>query len=154
MSQEWSDDAGVSRSILHGYKLILASLLVWEYLRSPAKNLSCFGNGLMNILKIWTPHVLSPTWMVSSPKDCCARHKGLSETRIPHTSGLIIMFPYSNCPYSNWINKAILVGGFKFQTFFGIFHFNPFHIWDVILPIDSIIFQDAYCTTSITSWDH
>ena len=26
----------------------------------------------------------------------------------------------------------------------------PFHIWDVILPIDfhSIIFQDGYCTTN------
>ena len=44
-----------SRAILHGYKLILTSLLVfsWEYLRSPAKNWSFFagitwliGNGI------------------------------------------------------------------------------------------------------------
>ena len=36
-----------------------------------------------------------------------------------------------------------LVGGFKHLDYF------PFHIWDVILPIDfhSIIFQDGYCTT-------
>jgi hypothetical protein len=27
-----------------------------------------------------------------------------------------------------------------------IFYF-PFHIWDVILPIDFHIFQDGYCTT-------
>ena len=33
-----------------------------------------------------------------------------------------------------------LVGGFKHEFYF------PFHIWDVILPIDfnSIIFQDGY----------
>jgi len=24
----------------------------------------------------------------------------------------------------------------------------PFHIWDVILPIDFHIFQDGYCTTN------
>jgi len=24
----------------------------------------------------------------------------------------------------------------------------PFHIWDVILPIDVHIFQDGYCTTN------
>jgi hypothetical protein len=29
--------------------------------------------------------------------------------------------------------------GWWFQTFF-MFHFNPFHIWDVILPIDELIF--------------
>jgi hypothetical protein len=26
----------------------------------------------------------------------------------------------------------------------------PFHIWDVILPIDEHIFQDGYCTTNQT----
>ena len=33
----------------------------------------------------------------------------------------------------------LLVGGFKYEFYF------PFHIWDVILPIDfhSIIFQDG-----------
>ena len=38
----------VPRSILHGYLLILTSLLVWkwEYLRSPAKNLSFFAGYL------------------------------------------------------------------------------------------------------------
>ena len=33
--------------------------------------------------------------------------------------------------------KPILVGGFKDFDYF------PFHIWDVILPIDVHIFQDG-----------
>ena len=37
---------------------------------------------------------------------------------------------------------ANLVGGFWHMFFF------PFHIWDVILPIDFHIFQDGYCTTN------
>jgi hypothetical protein len=32
----------------------------------------------------------------------------------------------------------ILVGGFKHEFYF------PFHIWDVILPIDFHIFQDGW----------
>ena len=35
-----------------------------------------------------------------------------------------------------------LAGGFKHEFYF------PFHIWDVILPIDVHIFQDGYCTTN------
>ena len=36
----------ITGSILHGYFIILTSLLVWEYLRSPAKNLSFFAGHL------------------------------------------------------------------------------------------------------------
>jgi hypothetical protein len=34
----------------------------------------------------------------------------------------------------------MLVGGLEYVF--------PFHIWDVILPIDFHIFQDGYCTTN------
>jgi len=41
-----------------------------------------------------------------------------------------------------WRNLQ-LVGGFKHGFYF------PFHIWDVILPIDELMFfQDGYCTTN------
>ena len=38
--------------------------------------------------------------------------------------------------------------GWWFQQFF------PFHIWDVILPIDFHMFQDGYCTTKQWLYDH
>ena len=37
-----------------------------------------------------------------------------------------------------------LVGGFK--------HVFPFHIWDVILPIDFHIVEDGFCTTNQSSF--
>ena len=41
------------------------------------------------------------------------------------------------------INSIIeLVGGLEHDFYF------PFHIWDVILPIDFYIFQAGYCTTN------
>ena len=39
-------------------------------------------------------------------------------------------------------NRKWESGGFKHDFYF------PFHIWDVILPIDFHIFQDGYCTTN------
>jgi hypothetical protein len=36
-----------------------------------------------------------------------------------------------------WLVNAHLVGGFKHLDYF------PFHIWDVILPIDFHMFQDG-----------
>ena len=40
-----------------------------------------------------------------------------------------------------------LLHGYTWLVVSNIFYF-PFHIWDVILPIDFHIFQDGYCTTS------
>jgi hypothetical protein len=39
-----------------------------------------------------------------------------------------------------WIS---IISGWCFQTCFFSFFFKPFHIWDVILPIDFHIFQDG-----------
>ena len=43
-----------------------------------------------------------------------------------------------------WRLNLQLVGGLEHEFYF------PFHIWDVILPIDEHIFQDGYCTTNQT----
>ena len=45
-----------------------------------------------------------------------------------------------------WGLTLYLVGGFKHKFYF------PFHIWDVILPIDIHVFQDGYCTTNKISY--
>jgi hypothetical protein len=44
-----------------------------------------------------------------------------------------------------WSSYPNLVGGFKH---FFMFHFNPFHIWDVIVPIDKLIFFKMFKTTN------
>ena len=53
------------------------------------------------------------------------------------------------------LSKLPTFAGWWFGTFF-IFHIFPFHIWDVILPIDiqSIIFQRGRSTTKQFGYGH
>ena len=62
-------------------------------------------------------------------------------------SSIIANYPLSSIIIYGPLSRVTNITGWWFQTFF-----FPFHIWDVILPIDFHIFQDGSCTTNqITS---
>ena len=73
-----------SRSILHGYLLVLTSLLVWkwEYLRSPAKNLSFVAGYLADwqcqFMFLMIPNLTSVFWVASSIF-CTSSPEGLGQ---------------------------------------------------------------------------